>query len=196
MLTRSSLSSACVALFVLLALPAAVRADALVGPLPCEEDEPGDACRYNGKRGKCLRVSHGDDYLECIPLADVATHETMLKDEAAKAEAAKAEAAKAEAAKAEAAKAEAAKAEAAKADAAKADAAKADAAKALAKTDATPAKTEPPKADTIPPTKVAGDASEGASKGCANARIAEPSMLGSFALGLLLLGVAMRRRDR
>lgn len=60
-----------------------------------------------------------------------------------------------------------------------------------------PAKTDP-KAATVEPTKTAGDAKSSEvpkTQGCANARIGEPSTaVGSGVLGLLLVGLASRRR--
>ena len=60
-----------------------------------------------------------------------------------------------------------------------------------------PAKTDP-KASTVEPTKTAGDAKRSEvpkTQGCANARIGEPSTaIGSSVLGLVLVGLAWRRR--
>ena len=59
-----------------------------------------------------------------------------------------------------------------------------------------PAKTDP-KAATVEPTKTAGDAKQSdvpKTKGCANASIGEPSTaIGSSVLGIVLLGLALRR---
>jgi hypothetical protein len=55
-----------------------------------------------------------------------------------------------------------------------------------------------PQANTVEPTKTAGDSKNTevpTTKGCGNARIGEPSTaLGSSVLGIVLLGLALRRR--